>query len=142
MSSILKSSATTKRKALKASASMLGLAAGAIGWSGLANAASDESGPQTLLLPNHYRLMDDGVVVQDKFIVLDNSKLFAQSRHKGRLTFVECFPIRAEGVHRHPRSECGAYPKPRRMVSVVKDRVAELLLRVPPYGTFVHFRRC
>jgi hypothetical protein len=63
MSSILKSSATTKRKALKASASMLGLAAGAVGWSGLAHAASEENGLQTLLLLDHYRLMDDGVVV-------------------------------------------------------------------------------
>ena len=50
-------------KTLKSSASVLGLVAGAIGWSGLANAASDESGPQTLLLPDHYRLIDDGVLV-------------------------------------------------------------------------------
>ena len=49
------------RKTLKSTASVLGLAAGAIGWSGLANA--DKSGLQTLLLPDHYRLMDDGVVV-------------------------------------------------------------------------------
>ena len=49
------------RKTLKSTASVLGLVAGAIGWSGLANA--DKSGLQTLLLPDHYRLMDDGVVV-------------------------------------------------------------------------------
>jgi len=49
------------RKTLKSTASVLGLVAGAIGWSGLANA--DKGGPQTLLLPDHYRLMDDGVVV-------------------------------------------------------------------------------
>ena len=42
------------RKTLKSTASVLGLAAGAIGWSGLANA--DKSGLQTLLLPDHYRL--------------------------------------------------------------------------------------
>jgi hypothetical protein len=51
------------RKTLKSTASVLGLVAGAIGWSGLAQAASDESGLQTLLLPDHYRLLDDGVVV-------------------------------------------------------------------------------
>ena len=51
------------RKTLKSSASVLGLVAGAIGWSGLANAASDESGPHTLLLPDHYRLFENGVVV-------------------------------------------------------------------------------
>ena len=51
------------RKTLKSTASVLGLAAGAIGWSSLAQAAGDESGPQTLLLPDHYRLFEDGVVI-------------------------------------------------------------------------------
>jgi len=51
------------RKALNSPASVLGLIAGAIGWSGLANAASEETERQTLFLPDHYRLMDDGVVV-------------------------------------------------------------------------------
>ena len=50
------------RKTHKSTASALGLAAGAIGWSGLAQAASEESGPQTLLLPDHYHLSDDGLV--------------------------------------------------------------------------------
>ena len=41
----------------------LGLSAGAVGWSGLANAASEETASQVLLLPEHYELMDNGVVV-------------------------------------------------------------------------------
>ena len=57
------SSTTMKRKTLKSSASVLGLMAGAIGWSGLAHAASEETERQTSLLPDHYRLMGDGVVV-------------------------------------------------------------------------------
>lgn len=51
------------RKSLKSSASVLGLAAGAVGWSGLAQAASEETGSQVMLLPEHYELMQDGVVV-------------------------------------------------------------------------------
>lgn len=53
----------TSRKAFKSSVSALGLVAGAIGWSGLANAASEETERQTFLLPDHYQLMNDGVVV-------------------------------------------------------------------------------
>ena len=53
----------SSRKSLKASASLLGLAAGAVGWSGLAQAASEETGSQMMLLPEHYELMDNGVVV-------------------------------------------------------------------------------
>ena len=41
----------------------LGLSAGAVGWSGLAQAASEETAPQVLLLLEHYELMDNGVVV-------------------------------------------------------------------------------
>ena len=41
---------------------MLGLAAGAMGWSGLAIAESEDSQAQTLLLPDHYILSDDGLV--------------------------------------------------------------------------------
>ena len=51
------------RKSLMSSASVLGLAAGAVGWSGLAQAASGETGSQLMLLPEHYELMQDGVVV-------------------------------------------------------------------------------
>jgi hypothetical protein len=51
------------RKSLKSSASFFGLAAFSIGWAGLAQAASEASGPQTLLLPDHYRLIDGGTVV-------------------------------------------------------------------------------
>lgn len=50
------------RKSLRSSASILGLAAGAIGWSGLASAESEDSQVQTLLLPEHYHLSDDGLV--------------------------------------------------------------------------------
>ena len=41
---------------------MLGLAAGAIGWSSLASAESGDSQAETLLLPEHYHLSDDGLV--------------------------------------------------------------------------------
>jgi len=51
------------RKSLKASASLFGLAAGAVGWSGLAQAAGEETGSQMMLLPEHYELMETGVVV-------------------------------------------------------------------------------
>ena len=51
------------RKSLKATASLLGLAAGAVGWSGLAQAAGEEAGSQMMLLPEHYELMENGVVV-------------------------------------------------------------------------------
>jgi hypothetical protein len=50
-------------KSLAASASLLGLAAGAVGWSGLAQAASEETTSQMMLLPEHYELMENGVVV-------------------------------------------------------------------------------
>ena len=53
----------SSRKSLKASASLLGLAAGAVGWSGLAQAASEETGSQMMLLPEHYELLENGVVV-------------------------------------------------------------------------------
>ena len=51
------------RNALKSSASVLGLAAGAVSWSGLAQAAEGERSLQTLLLPEHYQILDDGTVV-------------------------------------------------------------------------------
>ena len=51
------------RKSLKSSASLLGLAAGAVGWSGLAQAASEETTSQMMLLPEHYEVMENGVVV-------------------------------------------------------------------------------
>lgn len=50
----------------------LGLAAGALGWSGLAHAASEEAPNGVLLSPDHYRLMDDGVVV----FKLENGEAF------------------------------------------------------------------
>jgi len=51
------------RQKLQTSASVLGLAAGAIGWSGLANAASEETNARIMLLPDHYELTDGNVVV-------------------------------------------------------------------------------
>jgi hypothetical protein len=51
------------RKSLTSSASLLGLAAGAVGWSGLAQAASEETNSQMMLLPEHYELLENGVVV-------------------------------------------------------------------------------
>ena len=53
----------SSRKLLKASASLLGLAAGAAGWSGLAQADGDETNLQMMLLPEHYELLENGVVV-------------------------------------------------------------------------------
>ena len=63
MSIVKQISQKSSRKSLKASASLLGLAAGAVGWSGLAQAASVETASQMMLLPEHYELMDNGVVV-------------------------------------------------------------------------------
>ena len=51
------------RSALTSSASLLTIAAGAASWSSLAQAAGDETSSQVLLLPEHYELMDTGVVV-------------------------------------------------------------------------------
>ena len=51
------------RNALRSSASLLGLAAGGVGWSGLAQAAGEETTSQMMLLPEHYELMENGVVV-------------------------------------------------------------------------------
>ena len=53
----------SSRNALKSSASLLTLAVGAASWSGLAQAASEETSMQMLLLPEHYELMENGVVV-------------------------------------------------------------------------------
>ena len=52
----------SSRKPLNSSAALLGLAAGAVGWSGLAQAASEETASQILLLPEHYELRENGVV--------------------------------------------------------------------------------
>ena len=75
------------RQSLKSSASLLGLAAGAVGWSGLAQAASEETGSQMMLLPEHYELMENGVVVfkletgenlslnSDQYLILEDGLL-------------------------------------------------------------------
>ena len=77
----------SSRKSLKSSASLLGLAAGAVGWSGLAQATSEETGSQMMLLPEHYELMDNGVVVfkletgenlsltSDQYLILEDGLL-------------------------------------------------------------------
>ena len=54
---------TTPRRQRAAVTVALGLSAGAVGWSGLAQAASEETTSQMMLLPEHYELMDNGVVV-------------------------------------------------------------------------------
>ena len=71
------------RNALKSSASVLGLAAGAVSWSGLAQAEEGVRSLQTLLLPEHYQILDDGTVVftlktgeqmslsKEQFVLLD-----------------------------------------------------------------------
>ena len=53
----------SKRKALSSTAALLGLSGGALGWAGLAEAAEGERSLQTLLLPEHYQILDDGTVV-------------------------------------------------------------------------------
>ena len=50
------------RKLLRSSASLIGLAAGAVGWSSVARAETEDSQVQTLLLPEHYHQSDDGLV--------------------------------------------------------------------------------
>ena len=77
----------SSRKSLKSSASLLGLAAGAVGWSGLAQAASEETTSQMMLLPEHYELMENGVVVfkletgenlsltSDQYLILEDGLL-------------------------------------------------------------------
>ena len=54
---------TTPRRQRAAVTVALGLSAGAVSWSGLAYAAGEETASQVLLLPEHYELMDNGVVV-------------------------------------------------------------------------------
>ena len=78
---------TTPRRQRAAVTAALGLSAGAVGWSGLANAASEETASQVLLLPEHYELIDNGVVVfeletgetlnltSDQYLILDDGLL-------------------------------------------------------------------
>ena len=63
MGAIMQGKQRFSRNALKSSASVLGLAAGAVSWSGLAQAEEGERSLQTLLLPEHYQILDDGTVV-------------------------------------------------------------------------------
>ena len=55
--------ATIPRRQRAAVTVALGLSAGAVGWSSLAQAAGEETTSQVLLLTEHYELMDNGVVV-------------------------------------------------------------------------------
>ena len=78
---------TSKRSLLNGSAAVVGLSAGALGWSGLALASGDEARLQTVLLPDHYSLQEDGVVVfslttgeqmtlsEDQYVILDGGLL-------------------------------------------------------------------
>ena len=51
------------RKSIRSFASFFGLAAGAVGGSELAQAVGDETASPMTLLPEHYALMENGVVV-------------------------------------------------------------------------------
>ena len=53
----------SKRTALSSTAALLGLSGGAIGWAGLAEAAEDDRALQTLLLPDHYQILEGGTLV-------------------------------------------------------------------------------
>ena len=78
---------TSKRSLLNGSAAVVGLSAGALGWSGLAQASGDEARLQTVLLPDHYSLQEDGVVVfslttgeqmtlsEDQYVILEDGLL-------------------------------------------------------------------
>lgn len=75
------------RNSPRASTSLLGLAAGAVSWSGLAQAASEKTGSQIMLLPENYELMDKGVAVlkletgenlsltSDQYVILEDGLL-------------------------------------------------------------------
>ena len=75
------------RKSPMYAASLLGLTAGAVGWSGVTQAASEETNWQMMLLPEHYELMENGVVVfkletgenlsltADQYIILEDGLL-------------------------------------------------------------------
>lgn len=53
----------TSRKALKSSASLLGLTAGAVGWSSLAQATSEEPAAPLMFSPDDYEPLETGVVL-------------------------------------------------------------------------------
>ena len=75
------------RKSLKSAVSVLGLTAGAVGWSGLAQAVGEETASQMMLLPEHYELLENGVAVfkletgenmsltPDQYIILEDGLL-------------------------------------------------------------------
>ena len=52
-----------RRASLGDTTAMLGLSAGAIGWSSLAEAAREETGLPMMLSPKHHRLLENGAVV-------------------------------------------------------------------------------
>ena len=74
-------------KSLRSSASVLGLTAGAVGWSGLAQAVGEETATQMMLVPDHYELLENGVAVfkletgedlsltPDQYIILEDGLL-------------------------------------------------------------------
>ena len=72
---------------LKGTSSILGLSAGAIGWSTLAQAASEEAGLQTVMMPGSYSFEEDGgvllslitgervVLLEDQYVILGDGLL-------------------------------------------------------------------
>jgi len=83
-------SPVSKRKALSSTAALLGLSGGALVWAGLAQASEgEERSLQTLLLPEHYQILDDGTVVfalktgeqmslsEEQYVLLDGGLVLA-----------------------------------------------------------------
>ena len=78
---------STPKSRLKNSVSIFGLMAGLAGWSQFASASGDGEGLQTVLIPEHYELLDDGSAVlrlhngepltlnSDQFVVLNDGVL-------------------------------------------------------------------
>ena len=87
MISVKQTGQKSSRKSLKSSASLLGLSAGALGWSSLAQSSSEETAAQMMLLPEHYELLDNGVVmlklqtgenmslIADQYLILEDGLL-------------------------------------------------------------------
>lgn len=93
MSVIKKFDLRSRRTLFKSSASVFGLVAGALGWSGLAQAGTEQPGSQLMLLPEHYELLENGVVVftletgedlslnADQYLILQDGLLLVTDEH-------------------------------------------------------------
>lgn len=76
-----------RRNSFKSPATLLGLTAGAIGWSSLARANSEETSALLMFLPKHYEQMENGIVVfklktgeklsltEDQYLILEDGLL-------------------------------------------------------------------